>query len=380
MNGATPIEDLYKAYLDDSLSEEELNEFLSRLHNTEDEASVDILMQQTWADMFEQQPARIVPMKRKSFFRVAAAAVLILVMGAAAYLVLSKPGQKNSSPVAQGQEQRFKNDVQPGTNKPQLVLADGRTVILDSAALGLLATEGNVKVVRDKEGNIVYGGSGSQMTDHRSLLYNTITNPRGSKVVPLTLVDGTKVWLDAGSSITFPNAFVSNERKVQITGQAYFEVVHNASKPFHVQNGRVDVTVLGTHFNVNAFDDEDAVRVTLLQGSVKVSNSEGTAIIKPGEQATLTSNLKPQTSNNVDLESTMAWKNGIFKFQDIGIESLMKQLARWYDVEVVYQDKPSDRFVSTIPRDVPASQVFKILETTGRVHFKIEGKKVTVMK
>jgi len=172
---------------------------------------------------------------------------------------------------------------------------------------------------------------------------------------------------------------VSRERRVQVTGQAYFEVVHDASKPFHVQKGDVDVAVLGTHFNVNAFDDEDALRVTLLQGSVKVSRGSDSKLIKPGEQVVAKANSLT-IDYSPDLDQTMAWKNGMFKFNDITIEDLMKQLARWYDVEVVYEDRPAEHFVSTIPRDVPASQAFKILETTGRVHFKIDGKKVTVMK
>jgi ferric-dicitrate binding protein FerR (iron transport regulator) len=305
-----------------------------------------------------------------------AAAVVILAVGAWWFLGNHRQPPTITAPVA---EQRFKNDVQPGTNAAVLTLADGRTVILDSAHSGALATEGSVKVTRDQDGKIVYQRLNA---DHLSVSFNTITNPRGSRVVPLTLSDGTKIWLDAQSSIKYPIAFTGKDRVVEITGQVYFEVAHNPSQPFEVrkQGSDAEIQVLGTHFNIMAFDDEEAMRITLLQGSVKVSKGSEIKVIQPGEQAVVRPEGPLTVDRTPDIEGTMAWKNGIFKFQDITIEPLMKQLARWYDVEVVYEDRPTDRFVSTIPRDVPASQVFKILETTGRVHFKIDGKKVTVMK
>jgi ferric-dicitrate binding protein FerR (iron transport regulator) len=305
-----------------------------------------------------------------------AAAVLVLAAGAWWFLARNKQQPAATPPVA---EQRFQNDVQPGTNVPVLTLADGSRVILDSAHSGALATEGTVHVKRLANGEVVYDAT-EKPTEVR---YNTITNPRGSRVVTLSLSDGSRIWLDAASSIRYPTAFVGKERAVEITGQVYFEVAHNASMPFAVrkQGGDAEIEVLGTHFNVMAFDDEAAMKVTLLQGSVKVSKGGRSAVIKPGEQAQVdNSSSAIQVVQDADIDGTMAWKDGVFKFQDITIEPLMKQLARWYDVEVVYEDRPTDRFVSTIPRDVPASQVFKILETTGRVHFKIEGKKVTVMR
>jgi ferric-dicitrate binding protein FerR (iron transport regulator) len=311
--------------------------------------------------------------------------------------------------VAESQEKRFKNDVAPGTNHAILTLADGSQVILDSAHSGALATEGAVKVQKTADGQIVYQST-APVTEVK---YNTITVPKGSQVVNLTLADGSKVWLDAASTITYPTAFTGKERRVEINGQAYFEVAKTSSNssgggkkiPFIVEMNGASVEVLGTHFNVNAYEDEKAIKVTLLEGSVRVAlrpdsyrdqgdkalrvpqGDKGAVVIKPGEQAVLRpdryrdqGDRQIKVVDNVDLSGVMAWKEGMFKFQGTTIEPIMKQLTRWYDVEVVYENKPTDIFVTTIPRDVSVSQVLKILETTGRVHFRIEGKKVVVMR
>jgi ferric-dicitrate binding protein FerR (iron transport regulator) len=206
-------------------------------------------------------------------------------------------------------------------------------------------------------------------------------------VVNLTLADGSKVWLDAASTITYPTAFTGKERRVEINGQAYFEVAKASSNspgggkkiPFIVEMNGASVEVLGTHFNVMAFEEESTMQVTLLEGSVEVKSQKSKVKIKPGQQAVV-GQRDIDVVNAVNIDSVMAWKEGVFRFQGTTIESIMKQLARWYDVEVVYENKPTDIFVSTVPRDVPASQVFHILEATGRVHFRIEGKKVVVMK
>jgi transmembrane sensor len=325
--------------------------------------------------------------------RWASVAAIVLVMTVGGWLLLGRGDAKPAG--VPSVAERFKNDVQPGTNRPTLTLADGRQVILESekeSGSEVLATEGVVKVRRLENGQIIYDATAPAT----EVKYNTITNPRGSRVVSLTMADGSRVWLDAASSITYPTAFVGKERAVTMTGQAYFEVAHNAAKPFVVRkpDDGVAVQVLGTHFNVMAFGDED-VRVTLLEGSVEVArnpeasgakkgNPEASGArvrIRPGEQAVMGHDEGDiAVVTGVDIEGTMAWKNGVFKFQDIKIEPLMKQLARWYDVEVVFEDKIDEHFVSTIPRDVAASEVFKILETTGRVHFRIEGKRITVTK
>jgi ferric-dicitrate binding protein FerR (iron transport regulator) len=199
----------------------------------------------------------------------------------------------------------------------------------------------------------------------------------------MTLSDGSRVWLNAGSSITYPVAFVGNERKVQINGEGYFEVAHNADKPFVVSKGDVSVTVLGTHFNVNAYDDESDVRVTLLEGSVEVKSKVGSGkskVIKPGEQAKVISNGQLTISKDVDLDEVMAWKNQQFIFERLDLASIMRQLSRWYDIEVNYEGKmPSNKFSGIISRTRNISAVLEMLKGTGDLQFKVDGKIVTVL-
>ncbi|MDX1956281.1 MAG: FecR domain-containing protein [Chitinophagaceae bacterium] len=274
----------------------------------------------------------------------------------------------------------------PASNRATLTLADGRTVYLDSTENGALAELNGVKVVKTADGKIVYTGSGVGGPES-GLVYNTLYNPRGSKVIDITLSDGSRVWLNAGSSITYPVAFAAsggrNERRVQITGEAYFEVAPDKTKPFYVSKGDMEVMVLGTHFNVNAYDDEADIRVTLIEGSVKVSASRLTSdvsrILKPGQQALLTTLDSRLTLNTKpDLEETLAWKNGRFIFTNASIETIMNQVANWYDVEVVYEGKITKTFRGGMPRTLSAASVFRILEETGGVHFEIKGKQVIV--
>ncbi len=299
--------------------------------------------------------------------RWAVAASIILVLGLGSYFAFFHKNRK--------QEERVKvipaDDVEaPKITKAMITLADGRNVSIDSLTA---LTQGNVAITKTADGKIIYSGASSEM------LYNTLSNPRGSKVIDMTLADGSRVWLNAGSSVRYPVAFVGKERKVSITGEAYFEVTHDATKPFYVSKDDMSIQVLGTHFNVNAYDDEKDIKVTLLEGSVKVSNNAANSLLKPGQQASVTNDVK--VINNVDLEQVMAWKNGRFQFEGSGIEEVMRQITRWYDVEVVYEVKPQEvHFRGGISRNVEASKVFKMLETTDAVHFRIEGKKVFVIK
>jgi ferric-dicitrate binding protein FerR (iron transport regulator) len=221
----------------------------------------------------------------------------------------------------------------------------------------------------------VYNGEAASVVQ-----YNTLTVPRGSKIVELTLTDGTKVVMNAASAITFPTVFAGNERKVAITGEAYFEVAHDKSKPFIVSKGDAQVEVLGTHFNVNAYDDEEAINVTLLEGSVRVTtlSKKQNVILKPGQMARITSKL--ELLPDVNINEVMAWKEGKFRFGEFAsIETVMRQLSRWYDVEVQYKGKVSGHIGGTIERAANISQVLHILEMTGIVKFNIQGRKIIVM-
>jgi transmembrane sensor len=325
--------------------------------------------------------------------RFVAAAAVILVLALAGYFIYT--GRQQKTEIAKGIVP--KDIPAPGTTRAVITLADGRQVYLDSAGNGTLAVQNNVKVVRTADGRIAYqsegeasqqGGNEGSLGGSEGISYNTLTNPRGSRVIDMQLSDGSHVWLNAGSSLKYPVAFVAKERKVEITGEAYFEVAHNASKPFKVAlPGEVgEVEVLGTHFNINAYDDEDALKVTLLEGSVKLSVSptkkiKSSAILKPGEQGQLqTTNYKLQTIHVEDMDEVMAWKNGRFSFNGSDLQIIMRQVARWYDVDIVYQDNINEKFFAEMPRDTRASDVLKALQLTGKVHFKIEGKKIIVTK
>jgi ferric-dicitrate binding protein FerR (iron transport regulator) len=326
------------------------------------------------------QPAPVIPLYRKKIFKWIAAACIVLAVGVLANVWWNSKGTGDKTQVAKTQD-----IPAPSNTRAVITLADGSKVYLDSVNSGTIAQQNNVNIVKNSNGGISYlspaGGGDLNESPYNirpGVDYNTLCNPRGSNVIDMTLSDGSHVWLNAGSSITYPVAFIGKERKITMDGEAYFEVAHDASKPFIVSKGETSVQVLGTHFNVNAYDDEDALRVTLLEGSVNVSNNAGSVKIKPGQQAELTRNSQPITRNSVDLDAVMAWKDGRFQFEGEGIESVMRQIARWYDVNIVYETKPKDHFRGAIPRNVEASKVFQMLETMGVVKFEIKGKTVIV--
>lgn len=327
--------------------------------------------------VFQQnEKGKVISIVSKNWYKVAAVASVILLLFVGMYFfkpARSKEIAKNIAPV-----KPLKNDVAPGGNKAILTLADGSTIVLDSLENGSVAQQGNSKIIKLNDGKLAYevARGGKQKT--QKVAYNTVSTPRGGQY-QLTLSDGSKVWLNAASSITFPTAFTGNKREVSITGEAYFEVAHNALMPFDVKVGNIKVKVLGTHFNVNAYDDEDAIKTTLLQGSVKVSKGNEDILIVPGEQVRVNkASAKITVKKNIDLEEVVAWKNGLFQFDQAGIKTIMRQIARWYDIDVEFEDGlPDKKYDGKIYRNVNASQVLKILEEGG-IHFKIENKKVIV--
>jgi transmembrane sensor len=308
-----------------------------------------------------------------------AAASIILLLGAGAYFLFFNRTEKPTEIV----KTVLPNDVKaPETNKAMITLANGQKVYLNNAVNGTLAMQGNVKLVKLANGQIAYQTASGETINE--IKYNTLTNPRGSKVIDMMLADGSQVWLNAGSAITYPVAFAGSERKVAITGEVYFEVAPSLlqrageefKRPFIVSNGKMEITVLGTHFDVNAYDDEPDIKVTLLEGSVKVNNGSGSSLLKEGQQAQVTNDVK--VVNGADLEQVMAWKNGYFNFKSVDIRMIMNQLARWYDVEVSYEGNvPAQHITGEISRNVNASLVLKMLEYAG-VHFRIEGTRIVV--
>lgn len=324
------------------------------------------------ADALPDSPHRI-PFIRRSRWGWAAAAILIL-LGTGSYFLFFNRSQKQ---IVATQQQSFKNDVAPGRTKAVLTLADGSKIILDSAKTGQLAVQGKTTVM-NHDGSITYTGKTTL-----DLLYNTLATGRGEQSPPLTLSDGTKVWLNNASSIRYPVAFTGAERKVEITGEAYFEVATDKNKPFRIDiKGKGEVEVLGTHFNINAYDDEPTINTTLLEGSVKVNaqerDSPESVILKPGQQVQQSKENHLSKLDNVDLDEVVAWKNGSFQFKGASIQTVMRQLSRWYDVEVNYEGAiPEHRFVGKVGRDYNLSEVLAVLGASD-VHFKIEGQRIIV--
>jgi len=312
------------------------------------------------------------PVFRMRWFKWVAASSIILVVGAIGAF-LTQDQSKGPQAAVPKPTKQLVNDIAPGHNGAILTLATGEQILLDSTGDGSLAQQGNVSVVK-KNGELVYKDAGQ----NSGAVYNTMTTPKGRQF-NLVLADGSRVWLNAASSITFPTAFSGKERKVSVTGEAYFEVAHDATMPFIVESGENAVKVLGTHFNINAYNDENAVKVTLLEGSVDVRSGMSTRVIKPGQQAQINKDEQIKLNNNVDVEHVVAWKNGRISFQGADIGTVMRQMSRWYDVDIEYNEKMNDLFYADISRSTMLSDVLKALELTTEVHFKIEGRKVTVV-
>lgn len=278
------------------------------------------------------------------------------------------------------------NDVlAPDKTKAHITLADGSMVYIDSMGKGELAQQGNVQLLKLPDGQIAYTLANGEIS--KKIQYNTLHNPRGSRVIDIQLVDGSRVWLNAGSSISYPVVFIGNERKVTITGEVYFEVAPDKTKPFYVGKANMEVQVLGTHFNVNAYDDEEDIKVTLLEGLVNVKNEQGSTFLKPGEQGIVSYSGLSQSHvrksirvKNVDTEQIMAWKNGLFSFDNADLATVMRDIARWYDIEVRYAGKiPAGRFKGKIPRDLTLMQLLNGLTST-RIRFHVENnRRVTIL-
>ena len=299
----------------------------------------------------------------------AAAAVLLLSAGAYLWRL-----NRSSQPVAGNKAPAGHIDVAPGRQGAILTLADGRKVVLDSMGNGVIATQNGSKVML-KNGQLAYHRDGTAATE---AVYNTVTTPKGRQF-QVALPDGTKVWLNAASSLRYPTLFAGKERKVEITGEAYFEVTANHKMPFRVKvNKTTDIEVLGTHFNINSYADEADVDATLLEGSVQVVNGDEKALLHPGQQARVSGQIK--IVNDVNVEKVMAWKNGLFDFQDANLEEVMRQLERWYDIEVVYKKGiPKLEFIGKMGRDLSLSEVLNGLQMS-KVHFRLEeGRRLIVL-
>jgi ferric-dicitrate binding protein FerR (iron transport regulator) len=315
----------------------------------------------------------VVPLMKRNWFRLAAAAVFVLAVIGVYLLVNQQPVEL---PVAKS-DQHITNDILPGGNKAVLTLSTRSDINLESVSNGTIVTEGGTKISKLNDGQLVYNILEEKPTQ---VLYNTVTTPRGGQY-QLLLADGSKVWLNSASSIRFPVSFVGNERRVEVSGEAYFEVAKDPSRPFKVDvDGKNEIEVLGTHFNINSYADEGSIKTTLLEGSVKVTSltTHESKLITPGQQAQLNTDGQI-TISKADPDKVMAWKNGYFNVDGADTKTVMQLLSRWYDVDVVYEGAiPQREWGGDIEKNLKLSQMLKILEKNN-LHFRLEGRKLMVL-
>ncbi len=322
--------------------------------------------------------------KRKGFFRIwhyAVAAAVVLLLGTALFW-LSRNRNNESTPSTLAVTK--KQDVQPVYDQATLTLADGRVIKLDEAKNGALGEQGTIDITKEN-GKLSYKAKNIEPLDQPQP--NTLTTRGGSYL--LTLSDGSKIWLNSASSITYPAVFTGNERRVAVSGEVYFEVASaktkgpNYGKPFivDVKEKNMSVEVLGTHFNINSYDEEPSVKTTLLEGAVKVTAKDQTSFLKPGQQAQVAITGDIKTTSDVDVMGVTAWKDGMFIFKDHDIKTVMKQIGRWYDVDVEFEGNrfSTAGYSAIISRNLPVSNILDALEQMGGVHFDIEGKKIKVL-
>lgn len=297
----------------------------------------------------------------------AAAALLIIAGGYLVYRYRSKP----VAPIVY-------RDLPAGSNKAVLTLANGQQIVLGDSAKGMLAAQGDIRVIQLDSGQLTYQAAANpgNVSDGG---YNTLVTPRGGQY-KVTLPDGTRVWLNSATKLQYPVAFTGGTRKVELSGEAYFEVAKNSRQPFTVAADGMNVDVLGTDFNINAYSDEDSVRTTLVHGAVRLANKGETLEIHPGQQGSVARSGKKIVVSRPDVEEVVAWKNGEFIFYSQPLQVVMRQISRWYDVDIEYRGTPSEAsYTGNLSRTSKASALLDMIETVGDVHFEIEAHKIVVL-
>jgi transmembrane sensor len=372
--------DLIQKFKNSQTTDEEENKLKYWLHNlNEDKASdlSEIELEQAGEEVWNRIPLQG-NRKQISFYQpwFAAAAIILMMLSIGRYFYLTN--RENKKPV----QQVAVNPIMPGGNKAILTLANGKKIILNSAADGELAKQSGMTIKKTAAGRIVYTVTANTGDANAPVTYNTIETPIGGQY-EVVLSDGSLVWLNAATKLRFPTKFIGGERKVELSGEGYFEIEHNKAMPFKVLSRQQEITVLGTHFNVSNYADEPVVKTVLLQGSVKVTlvNKENTsALLKPGQQATLMANNF--TVSKTDTTAAVAWKNGLFRFDDEELGSIMRKVSRWYNVRIIYDDDKlkEETFGGVIQRFSNVTDLLKMLESVGKVKFKVEGNQIRIME
>lgn len=372
---------LLEKYKTDELSEEE-KVIVEQWLFSYQEAGIDLSedrMDTLQKEVWEKIQVRKIN-KKLPWLRMVAAACLLLGLGAGLLFFMGKAGHKQQQIAGV-----MKNDLLPGGNKAMLTLAGGKKISLTDASPGKLAIQSGISISKSDDGQLVYEISEEVVQVTGEINYNTIETPRGGQF-QVNLPDGSRVWLNAATVIRFPLSFRDlKERRVELKGEAYFEIEKDVQKPFVVQSDGQLIKVLGTQFNVSSYVDEPSIKTTLLEGSIKLEmlNSHGkdSRILKPGQQARTSSEANEIRVLSVDVQAETSWKNGFFSFEDMPIELIMKQISRWYDVDVIYKDNLAGKTVwGSITRYTNVSKVLSILEKTGKIHFRMEGRRIYVSK
>lgn len=388
------LKNLLRRFFNGELSEAEKEELSGWVNRQDDDDMIDELLEKSWADFSTEERLPedlaagmlrniLAESKQRGadtggrvvrlFWRhIAVAASVLLLLGTGAYFFLNQRSEDASMVQVSDEPQDV---TPPETNRATITLADGSTVYLDELNDGEVARQGNISVVKLENGKIAYQTESGEILNE--LQYNTLSNPRGSRVIDMKLSDGTHVWLNAGSSITYPVAFVGNTRDVQLTGEGYFDVTTDKIKPFRVSAGGMQVEVLGTEFNVNAYDDEESVKTTLIAGSVKVLSGTNAAMLKPGQQSDFR-NGRIHVNDGANTEAATAWLKGNFYFDNTSLQEVMRQISRWYDMDVVFTDAPMQRtFSGAMKRDLRLRQAMRVLEYND-VKYSIVGKQIII--
>lgn len=390
---------LFNRYLNNNCTKEELQQLLKHFNITQHEDLLrELVIKQlgkSYEEGFEEQLAvknafsktdnfllkqlainKIKESKWKRYkYASIAASVIFILIGISYYYITEPALEKHKKEIV-------KSNQAPGKSQATLTLANGQTIKLDDKLAGEIVEQSDIKVYKQQDGQLVYqvnNKSSGERAGKQIVAFNTIRTPKGGQY-QVVLPDGSKVWLNAASSLRFPVSFTGEERIVELTGEAYFDISKNMKKPFLVKTAEQLVRVLGTQFNINNYEDAGGVKTTLVEGKIAVSINNtkdglaGQRILKPGQQALVKHSIEVKQAN---MEEALAWRNGWFVFNDAYLKDILKQLTRWYAVEVDWESVPHLRYNGAIPRNVNLSKALEMLEKTSTTSFKLTEGKIT---